>query len=245
MIAAGAPIEVFDEIDSTMLEARRRADRGELTPVWLVARVQSAGRGRRGRTWASLDGNLMTTYLAVTKQPPQQLALLGFAAGLAIADAIDTLLGSARAKLKWPNDILVDRAKIAGLMLDSGASWMALGFGVNLAAAPSVPDQMTTSLRTLLPPDVAAPEPLDFLARVRPRLADWAATLESGFEQVRNAWLARAEGLGAAARVIVGDAVIEGRIAGLSPRGELELDTSDGRRTIAAGDVLLSPSQAA
>ncbi len=250
MIIAEAPVEVFDEIDSTILEARRRAEAGGLAPVWIIARRQSAGRGRRGRVWASLEGNLLATYLGTTRRPPAEIALLGFATGLAIAETIDASIGPARATLKWPNDVLIDSAKASGIMLDSGAApsgetWFALAFGINLAAAPEALDQPTTSLRAQLPPDAPAPEPLAFLAQLRPRLDAWTARLSNeGFEPLRRAWLTRAHGLGASARVALGEAILEGRIAGLSPRGELEFDTKDGRRLIAAGDVLLNTEAA-
>src|SRR5262249_23038978 len=156
-------VEAFDAIDSTILEARRRAERGELGPVWLIAKRQTAGRGRRGRAWASLEGNLLATYLFAAGQPPAQIAPLGFAAGVAIADTIDDALGAARAALKWPNDVFIDAAKAAGIMLDSGGAWAALAFGVNLASAPAGIDQPTISLRDVLPPDAPAPEPLAFL----------------------------------------------------------------------------------
>lgn len=243
MIDGQAPVEVFDEIDSTILEARRRAERGELSPVWLVAKRQTAGRGRRGRAWASLDGNLLATLLFTTQRPPAEIALLGFATGVAIAEAIDEVIGAGSATLKWPNDVFVDGAKAAGIMLDSGSlgasgAWVALAFGVNLAVAPENIDQRTISLRTVLPPDALAPEPLAFLARVRPRLDAWAARItDEGFESLRRAWLQRAHGIGQEARVLQGEHTIEGRIAGLSSRGELELDTETGRRLIAAGDV--------
>lgn len=245
MIDASAPIETFDEIDSTVLEARRRAERGELGPVWLIARTQTAGRGRRGRAWSSLDGNLMATYLFATERPPAQVALLGFATGLAIAESIDEIIGAGRATLKWPNDVLIGGAKISGIMLDSGSVgdarlWVALAFGVNLAVAPENLDQPTTSLRALLPPDALAPEPLAFLGRLAPKLGGHTARIDSdGFEPLRQAWLRRAYGLGQHARVVQGDQTLEGRIAGLSSRGELELDTVTGRRLIAAGDVFL------
>ncbi len=245
MIDGQAPVEVFDEIDSTILEARRRAERGDIAPVWLVAKRQTAGRGRRGRAWSSLDGNLLATLLFTTAQPPQQIALLGFATGVAIAESIDAVIGAGAATLKWPNDVFIDGAKVAGIMLDSGAlgsdqTWVALAFGVNLAAAPENIDQPTTSLRALLPPDAPAPEPTAFLATLRPKLEAWSERIVSeGFEPLRRAWLQRAYGLGQEARVLQGEQMLEGRISGLSPRGELELDTPTGRRLIAAGDVFL------
>ncbi|HYD85873.1 MAG TPA: biotin--[acetyl-CoA-carboxylase] ligase [Vitreimonas sp.] len=245
MIDASAPVEVFDEIDSTVLEARRRAERGAVGPVWLVAKRQTAGRGRRGRAWASIDGNLLATHLFTTQQPPATIALLGFATGVALAETVDAILGGSRATLKWPNDVFIDGAKASGIMLDSGALdaktlWVALAFGVNLAGAPDAIDQPTVSLRDVLPPDAPAPEPLAFLAALRPRLQAWAGVLErDGFEPLRQAWLQRAHGLGREARVLLGEQAIEGVIAGLSSRGELELDTVTGRRLIAAGDVFL------
>ncbi len=245
MIDGGAPVETFEDIDSTILEARRRAERGDFGPVWLIAKTQSAGRGRRGRAWASLEGNLLATYLFATDRPPAQVALLGFAAGVAIGECLDAVLGPGRATLKWPNDVLIDGAKAAGIMLDSGSTrrghWAALAFGVNLAAAPEGLDQPVASVRALMPPDALSPEPLAFLAQIRPRLETWASlTATEGFEPLRRAWLERAHALGQPVRVMQGEQVFAGRIAGLSPRGELELDTDNGRRLIAAGDVFIS-----
>lgn len=245
MIDGQAPVEVFDEIDSTILEARRRAERGEISPVWLIAKRQTAGRGRRGRAWTSHDGNLMATLLFATDESPQQIALLGFATGVALAETIDAVIGAGAAQLKWPNDVFISGAKVSGIMLDSGSlasgqSWVALAFGVNLADAPDNIDQKTICLRDLLPPDATAPEPLTFLGGFRPKLELWAARIAGeGFEPLRRAWLQRAYGLGQEARVVQGEQTLEGRIVGLSVRGELELDTDSGRRLISAGDVFL------
>jgi BirA family transcriptional regulator, biotin operon repressor / biotin---[acetyl-CoA-carboxylase] ligase len=247
MIDGGAPVETFEEIDSTVLEARRRADRGEVGPLWLIARRQTAGRGRRGRTWVTIDGNLFATYLFATPRPPHEIALLSFATGLAIAEAFDAFGARAPATLKWPNDVLIGAAKAAGILLDSGslpgggATWAALAFGVNLAGAPQAIDQPTISLREAMAPDTRTPEPLEFLAALRPRLERWANRLTTeGFEPLRHAWLARAHGLGQTARVMQGAEPIIGEFAGLSPRGELELETPTGRRLISAGDVYFS-----
>ncbi len=245
MIGGQAPVEVFDEIDSTILEARRRAERGEISPVWLIAKRQTAGRGRRGRAWTSHDGNLMATLLFATDQAPQNIALLGFATGVALAETIDAVIGAGAAQLKWPNDVFISGAKVSGIMLDSGSlasgqAWVALAFGVNLADAPENIDQKTICLRDLLPPDAPAPAPLAFLAAFMPRLEAWAARIAvEGFEPLRRAWLQRAYGLGHEARVVQGEQTLEGRISGISARGELELDTETGRRLIAAGDVFL------
>ena len=179
-----------------------------------------------------------------THEPPQRIALLGFATGVAVAETIDAMLGAGHAALKWPNDVLINDAKVCGIMLDSGATangaWVALAFGVNLAAAPANIDQPAISLRDLLPPDAPAPDPLAFLSALRPKLEAWSARIVSeGFEPLRAAWLQRAYGIGREARVVQGEQILEGRISGLSRRGELELDTEAGRRLIAAGDVFL------
>ncbi len=245
MIDARASVEVFEEIDSTNLEARRRAERGEVGPTWLLARRQSAGRGRRGRAWISFEGNLFATYVFDTAKAPAEVALLGFAAGVAIAETMDAF-GVPGAALKWPNDVLVGGAKAAGILIDSGIGrdgrlWAALGLGVNVAVAPHALDQATTSLREKLPHGAEAPSAGAFFAGLRPRLEVWAARIdEEGFEPVRRAWLARVHGLGNRVRILQGAEAIEGAIVGLSPCGELELDTAGGRRLIAAGDVLFA-----
>jgi BirA family transcriptional regulator, biotin operon repressor / biotin---[acetyl-CoA-carboxylase] ligase len=247
MIDGGAPVETFEEIDSTILEARRRADSGETGPVWLIARRQTAGRGRRGRVWISFDGNLLATYLFATPRPPQEIALLGFATGLAIAETLEAFGARAQATLKWPNDVMIGDAKAAGILIDSGAlpggagAWAALAFGVNLAAAPQAIDQPTISLRAALAPDAPMPEPLEFFAAMRQRLESWSVRLTSqGFAPLREAWLARAHGLGQSARVMHGSETLSGQLGGISLRGELELDTPAGRRLISAGDVYFS-----
>jgi BirA family biotin operon repressor/biotin-[acetyl-CoA-carboxylase] ligase len=239
MIDAHAPIEIFDEIDSTLLGARRRAERGETAPVWLIAKRQTAGRGRRGRAWASLEGNLMATYLGPAERAPADIALLGFAAALAISDAIDGIAGEGRTAVKWPNDVMLDGAKVAGILIDNGGTWFSLAFGINLASSPKMLDQPTTSIAEAL--KNGGPKPLEFFARLRPLLEAWCFRLDTeGFAPLRDAWLARAFGLGSSAQVYLGEEKIEGRIAGLSERGELELDTAAGRRLIAAGDVILT-----
>ncbi len=238
MIAHGAALEVLNEIDSTILEARRRAESGDCGPVWLLALKQTAGRGRRGRAWVSLAGNLFVTYLGAATRKPGEIALLGFAAGLAIAEACEAL-GAGDVTLKWPNDVLIKGAKVAGVMLDSGASdrygqWYALAFGVNLVARPAALDQATTALAD----HVAAPSAIEAFNLIRPRLEHWAAMLtEFGFAPLRAAWRARAYGLGQPVRALLSDETIEGLMQGLSEDGALEIATQAGLRYISAGDV--------
>ena len=216
---------------------------------WLMARTQTAGRGRRGRAWTSARGNLFATYLGMTAAPLETVALIGFAAGVAIAQALDERCGRAAARLKWPNDVMLDGAKAAGILLDSGAAgggahWFALGFGVNLAGAPGDVGQAAASLRDCLPAGAAAPEPELFLRDVRALLEPMTARLpQEGFTALRAAWLARAHGLGKPSVAVIGPAEIRGIARGLSLRGELELETDQGLRLIAAGDVHFPPPE--
>lgn len=246
MIDGEATVEWFEEVDSTILEAQRRVERGAALPVWLVAGRQTSGRGRRGRAWVSMDGNLMATLAFESDRAPPEIALFGFATGLSLCDALDEHIGGGRAMLKWPNDVLVDGAKIAGILIDSGSRqngrhWVGLSFGVNLSSMPEAIDQPTTSLRRLTPPGALVPAPMAFLAKIRPRLAFWSGELAArGFGALRNAWLRRAYGLGRDALVRQGEVALEGRIEGMSATGALELRTPQGLRLINAGDVFLS-----
>ncbi|MEJ0024336.1 MAG: biotin--[acetyl-CoA-carboxylase] ligase [Alphaproteobacteria bacterium] len=240
MIAADAPLQIFDDIDSTNAEARRRAERGDAGPIYLLARAQSAGRGRRGRVWQSLDGNLFLTYLGATRRPPADIALLGFAAGLALAEFCEDLLGPNIVALKWPNDLMLQGRKAAGLLLESGVlgdgrNWFAIGLGLNLATAPKT-DQPTIALADFLP---AAPAPEIAARDLAPRLSAWASILENeGFSSLHRAWMDRAYGLGAPAKANLGAQTLNGVMRGLSPKGELILELGNGEmRTIAAGDI--------
>jgi BirA family transcriptional regulator, biotin operon repressor / biotin---[acetyl-CoA-carboxylase] ligase len=242
-VEPGAKLLIFEQLDSTNEEARRCAARGEVTPVYLMARTQTAGRGRRGREWMSLPGNLFLTYLGATKKTPAEIALLGFAAGVALAEFCDSVLAAGRARLKWPNDLMLDGRKAAGLLLESGAladgrNWFAIGVGFNLLAAPEGVGQETAALADLAPRAVLAPETVanDFAER----LSSWAARLDrEGFAPLRAAWETRAYGLGDAASVDLGSATLAGISRGLSPRGELMLELPNGEmRAVAAGDIL-------
>ncbi|MBI1250190.1 MAG: biotin--[acetyl-CoA-carboxylase] ligase [Alphaproteobacteria bacterium] len=241
MLSPDAPLEVFATIDSTILEARRRAEAGDDGPVWMIAHEQTAGRGRRGRAWTTIHGNLMATYLGATSAPLATIALLGFAAGVAIAETLDDMAGAPVAALKWPNDVMLRGAKAAGILVDSGAAarggnWFALGFGVNLAGAPQDAGQPAAALADVL--GRAPPAPETVFAALRPRMEAHAQGLAlRGFEPLRAAWMARAFGMGAKVTALAGQERIEGVARGLSPDGALELETAAGLRLIGAGDV--------
>jgi BirA family biotin operon repressor/biotin-[acetyl-CoA-carboxylase] ligase len=236
------PIVVFDEVDSTNAEARRRAEAGELGPLWLTAERQSAGRGRRGRTWETGAGNLAATYLFSTAKPPAAAAQVSFVAALAVADLVATFVPSPLVALKWPNDTLIAGRKAAGILVESGASrsgglWVAVGVGINLARAPVNLDRPATALADHM--EAPPPGPLDALTILARSLERWRRVWEDvGFSTIAEAWTARAHGLGERCSARLPNETIEGIVLGLDSDGALRLGTDDGSvRRITAGDV--------
>jgi BirA family biotin operon repressor/biotin-[acetyl-CoA-carboxylase] ligase len=238
---ADVPILSFDEIDSTNAEARRRAEAGETGPLWITARRQSAGRGRRGRAWDTGAGNLAATLLEVTDQPPAEAAQISFIAALAVTDLARRYLNPDRVKVKWPNDMLIDGKKAAGILVESGRTaddrlWLATGIGVNLVHAPVLPDRVTTSFAASGAEAPEASQALDLLAV---SFANWSKVWrQQGFAKIAETWTERAFGLGAACVARPGAEVIEGVAEGLDIDGALLLRLRDGQvRRISAGDV--------
>lgn len=235
-------LAAFDTLASTSDEARRlaRADAPEGTLV--TARVQTAGRGRQGRSWVSPRGNLYASLVLRPKAPMARAAQLGFAAGLAVADALAAFAPKTSVvTLKWPNDVLLDGRKAAGILLESEGdaagrvAFVVIGIGVNLAAYPADTEFPATSLKAVAG---TAPTPEAFLATLAPALALWYERWRAdGFAGLRRAWLERAAGLGQALRARLPGETVEGRFAGLDDDGMLLLDAPGGRRRIAAGDV--------
>jgi len=250
VIDPNAPRVTFDEIDSTNAEAARRAGAGDAGPYWLLAARQTAGRGRRGRSWTSEPGNLFITYLGVSDRPPGEIALLSFAVALAVADVADNVLGRAAALVKWPNDVMVLGRKISGILLESGAlgagrTWVAVGIGINIASAPTDVDQPIAALSALANGKTISVESVEQV--LRRRLGFWSGRIErEGFAPIREAWLARAHGMGAAATARLGNEEVAGVMRGLGADGALELELPDGRtRLITAGEVFFGPQKAA
>ena len=238
----GASILVLEEVDSTNAEARRKAEAGERGPLWITATRQSAGRGRRGRAWETGAGNLAATYLFTTAMRPAQAAQVSFVAALAVADLAAAFVPAGLASLKWPNDLLINGQKAAGILVESGALadgalWVAVGVGVNLASAPLAADRPATTLAAHMgsPP----PTPLDVLQVLARSMDHWRGVWEqAGFPAIAEAWTARAHGIGEKCTAhLVGESV-EGVAEGLDPDGALRLRTADGAvRRITAGDV--------
>ncbi len=250
MIDANAARVLFDEIDSTNAEAARRAAAGDMGPYWIRATQQSAGRGRRGRGWTSEPGNLFVTYLGAIARPPSEIALLSFAAALAVADVVDHAIGRPTALVKWPNDVMIVDRKVAGILLESGATqdgrtWVAVGIGINVASAPSDVNQPIVALSAITGAKAITLDALETL--LRRRVAFWAGCLErDGFAPLREAWLARAHGLGAPVVARLGTEDVAGVLRGISADGAMELEIpNQGTRLISAGEVFFGTATAA
>lgn len=233
-------IEVFDELDSTNEEAKRRALAGEAGPVWIVAKTQTAGRGRRGRAWASAGGNLFTTGLYRLNATPAEAANLSFAAALAVGDLASAHVDPDLVRLKWPNDVLVDGGKVCGILLESGAHadgglWLAVGIGVNLAHHPENAERPATDLSV----HGAKVSPEQAVETLAARFDHWRLKwAQAGFAPLREAWISRAMGLGEPCTVRLQDETLQGVFADLHEDGSLRLDLPGGaRRFISAGDV--------
>jgi BirA family biotin operon repressor/biotin-[acetyl-CoA-carboxylase] ligase len=229
----------YDTLDSTNEEARRLAKGGVRGPVWIVAREQTAGRGRRGRAWISESGNLFATLLM-----PVTISLsaqLGFVAGLAAADAIAAHAPGAEVTLKWPNDVLLNGKKVAGILLEAlGHDSLAIGIGINLAHYPNTTEIPSISIAAVSgnPPDLDG-----FLVRLASAMTAWYEIwLKEGFQPVRKAWLLRSSGLGHAIRARLADSQRDGVFEDLDQDGALLLRDSTGTLTrITAGDVFFRP----
>lgn len=227
----------YEVLDSTNAEALRLARHGEQGPLWIAARRQTAGRGRRGRAWTSEPGNLFASLLLASPGRAEHWPQLSFVAALALHDAVGDIAGrlAPDLRIKWPNDLLLRGAKFAGVLIEAdGDGAVVIGIGVNCASHPSGTDYPATSLAELA---VSAEALMSRLpARMLERLAQW--DLGAGFSATRAAWLARAAGLGEDLRVRLDDHELFGRFESLDAAGGLLLRLpTGGLTTIAAGDV--------
>jgi BirA family biotin operon repressor/biotin-[acetyl-CoA-carboxylase] ligase len=233
----------FGSIGSTNDEALRRAEAGAPEGTVITARQQEGGRGRRGRSWSSPPGNAYSSTIVRPECAPERAAQLGFATALAVSDAALAGLPSGRqVRLKWPNDVLVDGAKIAGILLESSiggdgrVAHVVIGAGINVAAAPpaGAAGYAAASLRDLGDARDAPGVLQAYLGALAARLAQW----RTGFAGTRADWLARAAWLGETVAVSQGDERIEGRFAGLDADGALLLQPAGGPvRRIVSGEV--------
>jgi len=241
--AARVRLLSYDEIDSTSAEALRLMRRGERGPLWVTAERQSAGRGRRGRKWISVAGNLHASLLLTDPGPAEHWPQLSLVAALAAHDAVAEVAPEIKPmlELKWPNDLLLSGAKFAGILIEGEGSdeegAVVIGIGVNCTAHPAGVIYPATDLAAA----GAGVSPAALFAalsiKLPGRLAQW--NRGNGFATIRADWLARAAGLGENIRVGLADRELTGRFEGLDDAGCLVLITPDGAKAlVAAGDVI-------
>jgi BirA family biotin operon repressor/biotin-[acetyl-CoA-carboxylase] ligase len=242
-------VELLDEVDSTNNEAHRRAAAGTRGPIWIATRRQTAGKGRSGRTWVEASrGNVAATLLFVPGCAPARLPELSLVAGVATFDVVAECLGGSeagQAELKWPNDVLIDGAKVSGILIESGnysAETVSLiGIGINVATAPNVTDRAVTHLAAHgCTRDAGAV--LDLLvARTEHWLSIWSA--DDGFAAIRSAWGERAIPIGRPLEIKTNEGPVAGAFAGLDTDGALLMDLpAAGRRRFTFGDVTVLPT---
>lgn len=259
--SAGYRLVSFDTIGSTNAEALERARNGEEGPLWLVSKRQESGRGRRGRAWATEEGNLAATLLVTGRYDLARVATLGFVAGLALSDGLRAILPAghevsvaldgaqssaaspkrSRIELKWPNDVLFGGAKLAGILLETslladGRFAAAIGIGVNVVSHPDGLPYPATHVGAIAG-DIGAEKV--FLALSDAWLDNAACWNEGrGLARLRERWLERAAGLGSAVAVQVDGQVVRGIFETIDEDCRFVIRKPDGSLTrITAGDV--------
>ncbi|MET0314047.1 MAG: biotin--[acetyl-CoA-carboxylase] ligase [Hansschlegelia sp.] len=242
---AGHRLVAYDTVGSTNVEGLTLA-RGGRGPLWVVSRAQTDGRGRRGRKWSTERGNLAASFATVTTAPAETAATLGFVAGLALEAALRQVARSlsgrtTRPELKWPNDVVADGAKLAGVLLEAdklpdGRLAVVVCLGVNVVSAPDGLPYPVTSLAAR--GDDTTAEGL--FSALSDCFVDWLDTWNEGegLPAIRKAWMARAAGLGSQVVIDLGGRQISGRFESLDERGRLVVRASTGIATaVSAGDV--------
>jgi BirA family biotin operon repressor/biotin-[acetyl-CoA-carboxylase] ligase len=234
---------LLDQVDSTLNEAARRFDtlRG---PSWILALHQTAARGRRGRAWVHPAGNFAATLVLPGPIPPATAALRSFVASLALYDAFAAATGRPGSfALKWPNDVLLNGGKVAGMLLETigpRGDTLSIGIGVNLAQAPGADQVEPGAVRpvSLISETGVSVSPADFLDLLAPAYARYEAQIATyGFAPIRTAWLDRAARLGKQITARLPAETVTGRFDTVDEQGQLVLSTPQGPRRIAAADV--------
>jgi BirA family transcriptional regulator, biotin operon repressor / biotin---[acetyl-CoA-carboxylase] ligase len=250
-ITAGLRLESLGTIGSTNAEARFRAQQGDSGPLWITATAQTQGRGRQGRSWISPPGNLYASLLLSDPSPFEHAPQLTFVAALALRDAValEAKMLVAQLKFKWPNDLLLDGRKCAGILIEGEANphgeagkrlTLVIGIGVNCSSHPSAADGGIGFPATDLRAHGAVIAPEQLFARLSATMCRRAAQWDRGrgFPAILGDWLAHAHGIGEPIAVRNGDVEMRGRFVGLDHSGRLMLEGADGGITkIAAGDA--------
>jgi BirA family biotin operon repressor/biotin-[acetyl-CoA-carboxylase] ligase len=253
LLPEGWCLKKFETLDSTMDEVRRliKADEGIEEGLVILADEQLKGRGRRNRPWETLRGNLHCSILIEIKGDFSSISEISFVSALAVGKTLTCYLTDpSLLSYKWPNDVLVNKKKISGILLETEKSlqtqkeWLIDGIGVNLVAAPQNVIYPATSLKQEDQREVLVEEFLERLVfNLHEKLLFWR---QHGFEEIRREWLLCAEGLGQIIRVRCPqkdkeNCFIEGRFLDLDAQGRLLLEGNDGKQTaLTMGDVFFS-----
>lgn len=231
-------IRVVGETGSTNADLLAAADVGSPEGLWLRAERQIAGRGRTGRNWSDGAGNLFASTIVRLRPGDPSPPTLTLVAAVALAEAVQRV-APGLASIKWPNDLLIDGAKLSGILLERGSgNAVVIGFGVNLASHPTLPDRATTSLAAQ--GVVVLPDRL--LDDLRASFARWLVVWRGrGIPDVRDAWEAFAHPVGTVLRIrLAAGQELTGRFAGLDVSGALRLRLTGGEEMlIHAGDVMM------
>lgn len=241
----GVGRRILQEVDSTNAEAQRLAPTLS-GPEWILAHRQTTGRGRRGRPWANPAGNFTATLVMRPGETPDKIALRSFVAAMAVSDAFIAATGRTEPfALKWPNDVLLNGGKVAGILLESAGaggtlSHFCIGIGVNLVTAPnrSDVDKNAVTPVDLLSETGALVTPEEFLDLLAPAYAEWETLFSTyGFTSIRGAWLNRAAKVGEVITARTGKESHVGTFETIDDTGALILKTASGRRVITAAEV--------
>jgi len=247
--SAGYRLVSLEATDSTNDDALKAARSGDPGQLWITAAEQLAGRGRHGRQWSSSQGNLYASLLLIDPCEIAAAPQLGFVAGLALHEAVEevTGIGAPNLSLKWPNDLLLDGAKVSGLLLEGhrlaadGPLAIVIGFGVNVAFAPTGTPYPAAALKTFRP-DLTREILLRSLAAAFARtFSAWRTSSRMNasdpFGAIRRLWLERAAGVGQEVRLRLPSGEKKGVFEGLDRFGRLQLKSPDALELIDAGDL--------
>jgi BirA family biotin operon repressor/biotin-[acetyl-CoA-carboxylase] ligase len=231
-------------IDSSNDEARRLARAGEVHGLVVTAVEQTAGRGRRGRVWHSPPGNLHCSLLLDPGDDASVAPQLTFVAALALRDALESLAPNSDFRVKWPNDLLCNGAKIAGMLLEREGRLIILGVGVNIVASPAAALYPATCLARTGSAAIADEVLLAFCGQLGARYDQWR---QQGFAAIRRDWLLVASGQGQEVTArLANETVMTGIFAGLATDGALELvDALGVTHRVLAGDIFFTGNGAA
>jgi BirA family transcriptional regulator, biotin operon repressor / biotin---[acetyl-CoA-carboxylase] ligase len=232
----------FDSLDSTNEEAKRLAKGGGCHGAVIWAKKQSSGKGRLGRNWVSAEGNLFVSVLLQPHKAMTELSQLSFVAALAVVEAIKPLLPEGNTlQCKWPNDILLNGRKLAGILLESfqmeeSGGWVVVGVGVNIDNFPPRTEFPATCLKDAGVELVSAKIVLSrFIHHFIEAYNEWD---QKGFARTRKQWQANAWGLGEKLTARLPDSQMEGIAEGIDPHGSLVLRLDNGKKQhVLAADI--------